>query len=68
LVKYSHLNARQRIQGFLQNACGLHALISDDEWPVDAHPFALLFQELDSAEVDLNLSDVIDKGHGNFFE
>jgi hypothetical protein len=43
-------------------------LISNDEWLVDAHAFALLFQELDSAEVDLNLSDVVDKGHGNFFE
>ena len=43
LVKYSHLNARQRIQGFLQNACSFHPLVGDDKRFVDANALALLF-------------------------
>ena len=62
-IKYSHLHARKRIQCLLQNACRLDALVGDDQGLVNANPFTFLFQKLNGAEIDLNLGDVIDKGH-----
>ncbi|MEY3062640.1 MAG: hypothetical protein RI994_1892 [Pseudomonadota bacterium] len=64
LVKHGHLNARQRIQRLLQNTCSLDALVCHDERLVNTDPLALLLQKLNGAEIDLNLGDVIDEGHG----
>jgi hypothetical protein len=38
-------------------------LVGDDQGLVNANPFTFLFQKLNGAEIDLNLGDVIDKGH-----
>ena len=64
LVKNSHLNTRQRIQCLLQNTCSLDTLVGHDKGFVNTDPLALLLQKLNGAEIDLNLGDVIDEGHG----
>jgi hypothetical protein len=38
-------------------------LVGDDQGFVNANPFTFLFQKLNGAEIDLNLSDVIDESH-----
>jgi hypothetical protein len=58
------LQSGQGIQGFLQNTRSFDTLVGDDQGLVNANPLALLFQELNGAEVDLNLGDVIDECHG----
>ena len=64
LVKHGDGQAGQGVQRFLQHACGLDARIGDDQRAADADAFALLFEQLDSAKLELNLGDVVDEGHG----
>jgi hypothetical protein len=64
LVKNSDLNARQCVQSFLQDASSFDALVGDDEGFVDTNALALLPEQRDCAKVELDLSDVVDEGHG----
>ena len=63
LVKHRVGQVAQCIQGFLQNACCLHAGVGHDQGLADAHACAFLAQQLDGAKVELDLGDVIDKSH-----
>ena len=64
LVKHAERHAVQDIEHFLQYTSGFDAGIGDDQRPGDAHPLALLAQQLDSAGFKLDLGDVIDLSHG----
>src|SRR4030095_11023297 len=53
----------QLLQHALDDARGLDAGVGDDQRARDADALAFLRQQPDSAEVDLDLGDVIDEGH-----
>ena len=55
----------QGVQCLLQHPGRLHALVRHDQGFADAHALALLAQQAHGAEVELDLGDVIDEGHGN---
>ena len=64
LVKYCMRQAAKRIDRFLQDACRFDTSITHDQRFADANTLAFLAQQLYRTEVELNLRDVIDKGHG----
>jgi hypothetical protein len=57
-------NALQRIQRLLQHAGRLHARVRHDQGFADADALAFLLEQLDRAEIELDLGHVVDEGHG----
>src|SRR5690606_24250781 len=56
--------AVQRIQRLLQHAGRAHARIGDHQGPPDADALAFLAQQAHGVELELDLGDVVDEGHG----
>ena len=56
---------RERVQDGVDDAGRLHAPVRHDQRTADADPFALLPEQADGAELELDLGDVVDEGHGN---
>jgi hypothetical protein len=63
LVEHRVRDVAQRGKGFVQDACGAHARIGDDQRLAHANALALGAQERDGAKVQVDLGDVVDKGH-----
>jgi hypothetical protein len=66
LVEDGMRQVAQCVQRLLQHAGRLDALVGDDQRPRDAHALALLAQQPHGAEVELDLGDVVDEGHGRW--
>ena len=63
LVEHGDRHAGQGIERLLQHACRLDAGVGDDQRPRDADAFAFLLEQLDGAEIELDLGHVVDEGH-----
>jgi hypothetical protein len=55
----------ERVEDGVDDAGRLHAPVRHDQRTADANPFALLLEQADGAELELDLGNVIDEGHGN---
>ena len=64
LVEHRDRQVAERVERLLQHAGGAHAGIGDDQRPRDADALAFAAQQLDGAEVELDLGEVLDEGHG----
>ncbi|MNT38523.1 hypothetical protein D3C72_1747190 [compost metagenome] len=64
LVKDGHGHAGQGVQCFLQHTGGFYAGVRHDQRARDSDAFAFLLEQLDGAEFELDLGDVVDECHG----
>ena len=55
----------ERVQDGVDDVGRLHAPVRHDQRTADTDPFALLPEQADGAELELDLGDVVDEGHGN---
>ncbi|MDT4865333.1 hypothetical protein FQZ97_1001290 [compost metagenome] len=63
LVEHRDLEIGDGVERLLQHAGRAHAGVGDDQGAVDADARALARQELDGAEFELDLGEVLDEGH-----